>query len=274
MFKIGDFSKICRVPVSALRYYADLGLLLPAHIDSFTGYRYYTLDQLPRLNRILALRDLGLSLEEIGRLLHEELSPDELRGMFRLQQARIQQQVEQEQARLARVAVLLQQIEKEGKMPQHEVILKPVDSLYAAAIRQIIPIPSGVGDLLGEAFTALMQRGIQPIGAPLAIFHDEEFKPADLDVEIVLPVAPTVHLEVALGEGRLLQTRHIPAVTTVASTIHMGSYDHLNETYSALGQWISANGYQLAGPSREIYLTAPGDPSGLVTELQWPVEKA
>ena len=60
MFKIGDFSKLCRVPVSALRYYADIGLLEPAHIDSFSGFRFYTIDQLPRLNRILALKDLGL----------------------------------------------------------------------------------------------------------------------------------------------------------------------------------------------------------------------
>jgi DNA-binding transcriptional MerR regulator len=80
MFKIGDFSKLCRVPVSALRYYADIGLLEPAQVDSFTGYRYYSLDQLPRLNRILALKDLGLALEQIARLLDEDISSDEIRG--------------------------------------------------------------------------------------------------------------------------------------------------------------------------------------------------
>ena len=100
MFKICDFSKICQVPVSALRYYADLGLLEPAHIDPFTGFRYYELDQLPRLNRIMALKDLGLSLEEIGRLLNEEVSVDEMRGMFRMQQAKIQQHVDDEGGRL------------------------------------------------------------------------------------------------------------------------------------------------------------------------------
>ncbi|MEP6987497.1 MAG: helix-turn-helix domain-containing protein, partial [Chloroflexota bacterium] len=98
MFKIGDFSKICQIPVSALRYYADLGLLEPAHVDPFTGFRYYELDQLPRLNRILALKDMGLSLEEIGRLLNEEVSAEEMRGMFRLQQAKIQHQVDEELA--------------------------------------------------------------------------------------------------------------------------------------------------------------------------------
>ncbi len=69
MFRIGEFSKVCRIPVSALRYYADIGLLEPAHIDPFTNYRYYSVSQLPRLNRILALRDLGFSLDQIKQAL-------------------------------------------------------------------------------------------------------------------------------------------------------------------------------------------------------------
>jgi DNA-binding transcriptional MerR regulator len=84
MLKIGAFSRLCRVPVFALRYYADLGLLPPAEVDPFTGYRYYTLGQLPRLHRILALRDLGLSLEQIGVMLCKPLSPEQLQGMLRL----------------------------------------------------------------------------------------------------------------------------------------------------------------------------------------------
>jgi DNA-binding transcriptional MerR regulator len=86
MFKIGDFSKLCRVPVSALRYYADIGLLEPEHIDTFSGFRFYTLDQLPRLNRILALKDLGLSLTQISEILHDELPASEIRGMLKLKE--------------------------------------------------------------------------------------------------------------------------------------------------------------------------------------------
>ena len=103
MFKIGDFSKICRVPVSALRYHADIGLLEPAQVDKFTGYRYYSLDQLPRLNRILALKDLGLSLEQITHILRADLPAEQIRGMLRLKQAEIRQQVEEAQTQLARV---------------------------------------------------------------------------------------------------------------------------------------------------------------------------
>ena len=104
MFKIGDYSRLAQVSVKALRYYGKLGLLKPAWIDRYTGYRYYTAEQLPRLNRILALKDLGFSLEQIKQLLSEDLPHSELRGMMRLKQAELENVIEAEQARLARVA--------------------------------------------------------------------------------------------------------------------------------------------------------------------------
>ncbi len=274
MFKIGDFSRLCRVPASALRYYADIGLLQPAHIDKFTGYRYYTFDQLPRLNRILALKDLGLSLEQIHALLNDQLSADEMRGMLRLKQAEIQQRLDEEQSRLMRVAVRLKQIEKEGIMPVQEVVLKTIEAQHVISIREIIPLPDHVGVLLGEAFSGLMAAGVQVIGAPMAIFHDDEFKPVDMDVEIAFPLMPSVTQTVLLGDGRQLVVHDLPAIPTAACIIHSGSYDGLDETYSALSQWVAANHYRLAGNIREVYLTAPGDPSGPITEIQYPVEKA
>lgn len=64
MFKIGEFSKLSQVSVKALRYYDELGLLKPASVDRFTAYRYYSADQRPRLNRILALKDLGIAFAD------------------------------------------------------------------------------------------------------------------------------------------------------------------------------------------------------------------
>jgi DNA-binding transcriptional MerR regulator len=273
MFKIGDFSKICQVPVSALRYYADLGLLEPAHIDPFTGFRYYELDQLPRLNRILALKDMGLSLEEIGRLLNEEVSVEEMRGMFRLQQAKIQQQVDDELARLARVAARLREIEKEGKMPHQDIVLKSIEAQHVVSIREIIPTPVIVGKLLNEGFAALGGQGIQPTNAPQTIYHDEEFDPAHIDVEVVIPVAESVTQDIGLADGRKFAVRDLPAVPSAASVIHMGSYDSLNETYQALGKWVEANGYRLSGSAREIYLKPAGSDDQPIVEVQWPIEK-
>src|SRR5881392_1225295 len=81
LLKIGDFSRLAQVTVRALHHYEQLGLLAPAQIDRFTGYRYYDLDQLPRLHRILALKDLGFSLEQIVDLLQSDLSPELMHGM-------------------------------------------------------------------------------------------------------------------------------------------------------------------------------------------------
>ena len=275
MFRIGEFSKVCRIPVSALRYYADIGLLEPTHIDPFTNYRYYSVSQLPRLNRILALRDLGFSLDQIKQALDDNLTPDEMRGMLRLKQAEIERHVEDEQARLNRVAARLKQIEQEGIiMPEQDVILKAIKSQHVIAIREVVPLPESVGTLLGETFMALGPRGIAPVGAPLAIFYDEEFKPADLDVEIAIPVGPQVKDTVPLDAGRQLTVKTLPGIDNAACIIHTGSYDNLTTTYTTLAGWIEANGYRIAGPSREVYLTAPDDPAGHLTEIQYPVVKA
>src|SRR5262250_563113 len=103
MIRIGDFSKLSRVSIKALRYYDEMGLLKPAHVDRFTSYRYYEFHQLSRLYRILALKDLGFSLEEIGRLLEGNLSTEQMRGMVRLRQAEIRQRVVEDRGRLERV---------------------------------------------------------------------------------------------------------------------------------------------------------------------------
>ena len=135
MLKIGDFSKVAQVSVKRLRYYSDRGLLPPTYIDRFTGYRYYTLDQLPRLNRVLALMDLGLSLEQIQQLLKDDLPAAELQGMIRLKKVELSRHIEEEQARLARLEARLQQITQEGTPPEYEVVLKSVDWQTVAGIR-------------------------------------------------------------------------------------------------------------------------------------------
>ena len=101
MIKIGEFSKLVQVPVT-LRYYDQVGLLKPVEVDRFTGYRYYSAEQLPRLHRILALKGLGFSLEQIGGVLAEGLSPEQMRGMLRLRHAQISQQLKRPAVTLPR----------------------------------------------------------------------------------------------------------------------------------------------------------------------------
>lgn len=126
MFQIGEFSKIGQVSARQLRRYDEMGLLKPQQVDRFTGYRYYSAEQLPRLNRILALKELGLSLSQIGQYLNQEISTDELRGMLALKQSQIEQQLQAEAARLRYIASRIEQIDRHGVLDNDEVVLKSV----------------------------------------------------------------------------------------------------------------------------------------------------
>jgi DNA-binding transcriptional MerR regulator len=271
MFRIGDFSKITRVPVSALRYYADIGLLKPEHVDPASSYRYYKLDQLPRLHRILALKDLGLSLDQIKVMLNEPLSPTEMRGMLRIQEAKIAQELAEAQAQLARVRVRLNQIEQEDQLPQQEVILKSVEAQHILALRSVIPTGEMIEQLFLEAATKL--AGLELVGVPFTLFHDDELEEQDLDVEVCFPVnAPLGHI-IPLDGERELKVRALDALSSAACIIHVGEYTSFPQSYEYLGRWISANGFEISGPIREVYLRPPEERESALTEIQFPVSK-
>ena len=135
MFRIGEFSKIAQVPASLLRYYDDIGLFIPIHSDRDTGYRYYSVQQLTQLNRILALKDLGLSLEQVKHLLEDEVSPDEIRGMLALKKAQIEQTIQAEAVRLRAVESRLQQIERKGQFQDDDVVLKSLPAQPFLSLR-------------------------------------------------------------------------------------------------------------------------------------------
>lgn len=273
MFKISEFSKFSRVPVKTLRYYDEIGLFSPAQVDRFTSYRYYSAEQLPRLNRILALKEMGLSLAEIARLVNEQVSLEELRGMFRLKAAEVRQQVEEAQARLALVANRLNQIEQEGKMPEQDVVLKRIEPVYTLYVRQIASTPHAVGALLEECFGTLVTRGTMPVAPPMTLFYDDGFVPVNMDIAVAFPVDASVKGEIALSGGRTLKPVTLPEMATAACILHHDEYERLGQTYAALGAWIEGNGYRVAGRPREVYLTAPEEGKVPLTEIQFPVEK-
>jgi effector-binding domain-containing protein len=269
MFKIGEFSRFSQVTVKTLRYYDEIGLLKPAEVDPFTGYRYYSASQFPRIHRILALKDLGLTLDQIGDLIEGNLTPDQIRGMLRLKQTEIKQQVAEEQARLARVEQRLKQIEQEEAMPTQEVVIKHIPAQTIASVRDTVSV-AGVPQLFGELFGYLGQHGFGPAGPPVAIYYDEEFREDGIDAEIAAPVAGSVL------EGGRIKVRELPGVDQAASIIHEGAYEDIRGTYGQLLKWIETNGYRITGPVREVYMQGPEsgrDPSTYVTEIQFPVER-
>ena len=273
MFKIGDFSRLSQVTLNTLRHYDEIGLLRPAEVDRFTGYRYYSIEQLPHLQRILALKDLGLSLEQIAQALSGPLSLEEMRGMLRLKQAEIEQQLQSEQARLARIEARLRYLELEGKMPNYEVVVKRVEPHWVAFEREIVPTVAEMqprcSAMFNEVYTWIDAQGLKPDGPALSIYYNPEYVERDIDVETAALIEkPTVMAH----ETGCVKLRQMEGVESMASTLHSGRLDNIIEAYAAIGQWIQANGYRIAGPCREIYLQLPSSDMP-VTEIQYPVEK-
>jgi DNA-binding transcriptional MerR regulator len=283
MIRIGDFSRLSRVSVKTLRYYDELGLIKPAHVDQFTGYRYYSEDQFIRLNRVLALRDLGFSLEQIGQLVDTGLSGDEVRGMLLLRRSEIEGRVAAEAGRLARIEAWLSQLAREDVMSEYDVVIKRVEAMKVASLRGVVPTPPEQGLLWCRLEDYLKEHGIRPSGPCLTLYYDEEQKEQDWDIEVCEPIAEDI------SGSADVKVQVLPALETLACTVHHGSFVTIGEAYRALEDWVRANGYSIAGPLREVYLrdaTPEADPErresgiyasqtdpGTITEVQFPVSK-
>jgi DNA-binding transcriptional MerR regulator len=270
MIKIGTFSRISQVSVKTLRYYDEIGLLKPVEVDRFTGYRYYSFEQLARLNRILMLKDLGFSLEQITRLLDEDLSSSEMRGMLRMKQAELRDKVQDELSKLERVEARLRLIEQEAGMSDYDVIIKKVEPILVAGLREIIPTYPEQGPLWDRLETCLAQQGAVPSGPCFTIYYSDE---PEIDAEVCEPLSAPV------PPAEPIMVHQLPALEQMASLVHKGPFTSLVEAYSALIQWIESNGYRISDPGREIYLEVPSIPGdqndpNTVTEIQFPVEKA
>jgi effector-binding domain-containing protein len=269
MFKIGEFARIGRTPVTTLRFYDEVGLLKPAHVDEATSYRYYTLEQLPRLNRILALRDLGLSMEQIAQLLQETVAPELVRQILDLKQAELRQRVQEEQERLARVEVRLRQIDEEGRMSAYDMVLKPVEAVRVASVRTVVPTYRHIDEVFQEIATYIGQHGGCMAGPGIAVWYDRLYREHDPDGEAAFP------LQGALPESERIKVKDLPAVEMVACTVHKGSFSLLTQAYAAIFTWVRVHGYQVSGPLREVYLcNDPNEnPDAYLTEVQLPVSK-
>ena len=137
MFRIGEFSQIARVSGRLLRYYDSIGLLRPQRIDPETGYRYYSAGQLERLNRILALKDLGLSLDQVARMLDDKISTAEIRGMLALKKAELERSLAEEAARLRHIESRLTQIEQQGSLGDYDVVVKSAPATPLLSMRAV-----------------------------------------------------------------------------------------------------------------------------------------
>jgi DNA-binding transcriptional MerR regulator len=283
MFKIADFSRFTRVSVKMLRHYDEIGLLRPARVDPESGYRYYAAAQLPRLNRIIALKDLGFGLEQIGAMLDDTLPADELRGMLRLRRAELEEQIEAARRRLSAVEERLRQIEQEAAPPRYDVVFRPLPPQLVASLRAVVPDDGpSIGALFEELERHVKAQRARAAGAPLAIFHDAEYSEQGVDVEVAVPTLRPA------APGPRAQSRELPGEELVACAVYTGGYERTDEALQAILRAVAAGGYVVAGPWREVYLRfRAGDPAALgvpeafladrpelyVTEVQIPVSR-
>lgn len=282
MFRIGEFSQMAQVTIRTLRHYDELGLLKPVHIDRFTDYRYYTIEQLPQLNRILALKDLGFSLEQIARSLKDDVTPEQLRGMLMIKQAELEQQVQAEQMRLARVAARLRQIEQEGKQPEYEVVLKQGTAQTVVSLRETVPTIEAMTryrcSMYTDVYNWLEEQRIKPIGQELALYHNTEYYEENIEMEAGVIINKVAIPPKQLPTYNTMRIHELPAAPMLASVVHRGRFYDVPQAISALFIWIGTNGYSANGPYREIHLFGREndltDFEHVTLEMQVPIEKS
>jgi DNA-binding transcriptional MerR regulator len=271
MFTIGDFARHGRVSVRRLRHYDAIGLLRPAAVDQATGYRFYEAQQLTRLNRIVALKDLGFTLEQVQSVLDDKVSVEQLRGMLRLRQAELQSQIATDIARLTQVEARLEIIEQEGAMPADDVQVKRIPPVRVAELTGTAASfePASISPVIQPLYDELLDRlgraGLTLTGPAIAYYEDSP----DGDGVLVHAAVP---VDTDPGDDdRDFSIVELPEIELAATVVHRGSMDDVMATIQTLARWIDGNGYRSAGYNRELYLETGSDKEAWVTELQEPV---
>jgi DNA-binding transcriptional MerR regulator len=277
MFQIGEFAQIAQVSGRLLRFYDQQGLLTPERTDPATGYRYYGIRQLPRLNRILALKELGLTLNQIRRYLDDEISVSELRGMLAMKRAQLEQALSEEEARLRNVESRLAQIDRDGAMGDFEFVLKSLPET------PVLATPGRFADL-SEAFPVVGSVAIEGARAiPFArrgnfiVVADNREDGDALSLNMGFAMRRESRRDVALGNGLTLRPMLLPAVETMLTLVREGPGEDAHMAFGAIGHWLEVNRHRIAGPCREVFLEAIREPPLLdatLVEIQFPVTPA
>ena len=278
MFTIGEFARHGRISVRMLRHYDGIGLLTPDRVDPSTGYRFYRAAQLSRLNRIVALKDLGFTLHQVHEILDDRIDGAELRGMLRLRQAELREQITADTGRLADVDVRLRAIENEGTMSTNDVVVKQIPTVRVAELtgRAAGYNPQSIGPVIQPLYTELCERleraGVSFTGPAIAYYEDVDVDSSDGEGAVLVHAAMPVDVD---GDpAHDFAVVDLPEITA-ATVVHRGSMDSVLVTWQELGRWIDANGHSSSysdhGYAREVTLEHSDDPAGWVTELQVPI---
>lgn len=264
--RIGEFSKLTRLSIKALRLYDAEGLLVPASVDSESGYRYYTMAQVELADSIRVLRLLDMSLPDIRDALAAQ-GPELTAESLQAHRQRLLQQV----AATERKAHYLEALIAAGELTlSYEIELAEIQPQTIASVciqATLSGIGSGVQAGFGQLMGGLHQAGIQPAGPPVIIQRDvidaDEAGQLELGVPVSTSLPEDSGLDVRVLEGG-----------TMARTVHTGPYQRVGPAYQALARWIAERAHEVVGPPREWYLNDPQTTpeSELLTAIEFPLQ--
>lgn len=272
MFRIGDFSRLARVSSRLLRFYDEIGLLEPAYADAQSGYRFYSIEQLARLNRITVLKDLGFSLDQIGELLKTDIPSGQLRSLLVQRRREVERTLAIEAQRLRHIEIRIAQIESDGRMFAEDVVVRAEPPRQMLSLRRTIASFAESGemiDLLHKASAPMLPA--RHTGKIVVVSHAQQFEADALDLEFGLvfdgeaPIRSHVMSELTVGE--------LPAVERMAVCVRTGAPDEGYLLTSRIGVFLAQNGEEIAGPNRELFLHFPASDRmhEAVLEMQFPL---
>lgn len=266
--KIGEFSRLMQTTVKTLRHYEQIGLLLPDEVDEATGYRYYRMEQMQRLNAIKDLKSLGFSLDEIKDIYDDDTHTPSLEILeAKIDDCRRQlRELEQRRLRLAVLADSRKQL-----LIMEKFSIQSLPEIIVASHREVVENYDAIGAMCVNVIGPEMQRlgcKCPPPGYCFTIEHDKEYKPKDIDIEYCEQVEE-------VGENSAIITfKRLPAVPTALCMKHVGPYDRFYQSYVELFKYAEEQGYQIAGAPRTCYIDGcwnQEDPEKWLSIIQLPV---
>lgn len=272
MLSIGEFSKICKVSTKTLRYYAEIGLLLPDEINPENGYRYYSIRQLEKMLFISRLKSYNFSLDHIKRILDsEELQEEKLYLALNRKKKEIENQLMESEKTLDQINKDILNM-KQGKsimsyLETIDVQLVEVPEMYLLSIRNMVQ-EYEMAKMYRECFSKLFRRiadhRLTILASPMVLFHNAEFSPFGLDTEFAIPIKEYVTGTRDFHPGLCLKT------------VVYGSYSNLSSVYTIQCEWAEREGYECSNALYEVYVTDPSQvskESELITEVYYPIKK-
>lgn len=264
LYKIGMFAAMNRVTVKALRFYEAQGLLIPAHIDEESGYRYYTMSQMAVVHQITALKQAGFTLEDISRI----NAGDDKDTFLLNKKAELLGKISKLTAQIALIDGYLAQKEVKLDTP---VLIKTIPEVTVAAMRDRIDSYDILFELMPKMGEQMEKAGCE-CAIPEYCFTNY-LEPGYKDEDILVEICQAVTEESVEQEG--LYFRKMPRIQA-ACIYHKGSYDNFAGTYATVLRYIEENDYEIVGAIREKYIDGvwnKDDESQWLSEIQIPVRK-